>query len=177
MTAYTDGPSAHPVDRHDPSTAGRAGVRLIGAVLALALPGCGAFSPPASIDPSVLEPLPAGLELVGAGTYPCRGSGDIGWEYEYVVVLGDDGEMDGRLHSHLEEIGFGLRPAERDDWVVTTGEKDDIRVHLGPVDRWRDLGGRILEGPPTAEVKSAVGDWDGPAALIGLEPTDKTCEV
>lgn len=146
-------------------------------VLALSATGCGWFDRPASVDPKVLEPLPSGLEAVRVGSYPCRGSGDIGWEYEYVVVLGDDGAVGGRLYSHLEASGFGLRASGRDDWVVSVGTKGDILLRLGPVARWRESSGPILEGPIEFEVDGAVDGWEGPAALIGLEPTGEVCEV
>jgi hypothetical protein len=138
---------------------------------------CGLASAPESVDASRLGPLPSGLDLVSAGSYPCRGSGEIGWEYTYFVVLGDDGETGGALYSHLERAGFGLRASERDDWVVTEGSDGEALIRLGPVARWRDLGGAFLEGPADSEVEEAIGEWQGPAALVGLEPSEATCET
>lgn len=138
---------------------------------------CGHLGSPESVDAEVIEPLPGDLELVDAGTYPCRGSGDIGWEYTYFVVLGDDGEIGGPLYSHLEKSGFALRPSGRSDWVVTAGSSEDALIRLGSISRWRTSGGPILEGPSTSEVEEAIGGWDGPAAVVGLEPGGVPCEI
>ena len=151
-------------------------VAMLMAVLAVPL-ACGQLGSPESVDAEVIEPLPRSLELVSAGTFPCRGSGEIGWEYTYVVVLGDNGEVGGPLYSHLEKSGFALRPSGRSDWVVTDGISEEALIRLGPVSRWRTHDVHILEGPTTSEVEQAIGEWDGPAELVGLEPVGVTCEI
>ena len=111
------------------------------------------------------------------GTYPCRGSGDIGWEYRYVVVVGDDGEVGGTLYTHLEERGFVLQPSERADWVLTLGRREDVALRLGSVEEWLLDGSDVQAGPDSRAVRRAVADREGPMALVGLEPTDETCEI
>ena len=138
---------------------------------------CGQLGAPDSVDASALEPLPSGLDLVSAGSYPCRGSGEIGWEYAYQVVRGDDGKAGGALYTHLEESGFALRPSGRNDWVVTNGTGQGAVIRLGPVERWRTRGGPIVEGPSTSEVERAIRGWHGPVALIGLEPVGVDGEI
>jgi hypothetical protein len=151
-------------------------VAIVAAVFAVS-PSCGLIGGPESVDASAIEPLPPGLTLASAGSYPCRGSGEIGWEYTYLVVLGDDGEAGGALYTHLEESGFSLRPSGRNDWVTTDGSGEEALIRIGPVARWRTDNRSIVEGPSTSEVERAIGEWEGPAALIGLEPVGVTCEI
>lgn len=146
-------------------------------VCVVVLASCGLLDDPVTPQLSDLQPLPSGLELVDVGTYPCRGSGDIGWEYRYVVIRGDDGMDGGPLQSALVENGFAFQPAANGDWITSVGRTDDVLLRLGSVAAWREAPGSGVYGPIASEVEDAMADWSGPATLVGLEPVDVDCEV
>lgn len=148
-----------------------AGVLAFGAATYL-----GFLPRPALVERSEVEPLPRPLFVVYDGTYPCRGSGEIGWQYRYLVVRGDAGAPGGTLYDHLRDRGFVVEPAS-DEWRRFVARRGDVEVSVGPLHAALVEERSILRGPLTTEARNAVKDEPGPLALMELLPNDRTCEV
>lgn len=146
-------------------------------LVVLALAGwLGLFSRVTVVGRSALLPLPGGLREVYDGTYPCRGSGNIGWEYRYLVVSGDEGRLGGLLDQHLQARGFVVGPSS-DEWRRLVARKGNVQVSTGPLSDYFEMPRSFQRGPIESRVAEAARDERGPLALVELAPIAKQCEV
>lgn len=138
--------------------------------------------PPAVVVPTTaVTPLSEPLVLLADELWPCRGAGgESGFEVRFLLIGPSGPDIEDAVGTHLRSRGYALRPVEKSDygpdWSRFVAEKADILIFVGDVQSYL-ADPRILEGPGESDTGDVVGGFDGPIALLSVEPKNVTCET